>query len=132
MTPEQRRKLEQIASMILLGECPCDEHPNGYEMAIDDALYTATQAVQTVRTVLDMPSHGPTERERDLAELLSGQHVTANNNDGMLGYARLVLATDTPVERAVAYLSDTATPQSASGRLLLRAAERALRAAGDL
>lgn len=47
-------------------------------------------------------------------------------------YARLVLATDTPVDRAVAYLVDTGSPESASGRLLLRAAERALRGSGDL
>jgi len=47
-------------------------------------------------------------------------------------YAALVLATGTPLDRAVAYLEDTGSPGHATGRLLLRAAERALRAAGDL
>ena len=48
-------------------------------------------------------------------------------------YALLVLATDTEYERAVVYLKDCGgSPAHAKGRLLLRAAERALRAAGDL
>jgi hypothetical protein len=46
-------------------------------------------------------------------------------------YALLVLVTDTPRERAVTYLEDTGDPRAATGRLLLRAAERALRKYGD-
>ncbi len=46
-------------------------------------------------------------------------------------YALLVLATETPIDRAIAYLKDTGSPESATGRLLLRAAERALRESGD-
>lgn len=47
-------------------------------------------------------------------------------------YALLVLATDTPIDRAITYLKDTGSPLHARGRLLLRAAERALRAAGEV
>lgn len=50
----------------------------------------------------------------------------------MYDYAALVLATDTPYDRALAYLRDTGSPKSASGRLLLRAAEKLLRQAGDV
>jgi hypothetical protein len=46
-------------------------------------------------------------------------------------YALLILVTDTPRERAVTYLEDTGSPEAATGRLLLRAAERALREDGD-
>ena len=46
-------------------------------------------------------------------------------------YALLILATETPIDRAIAYLKDTGSPESATGRLLMRAAERAFRAAGD-
>ena len=136
MTPEQRHKLEQVAIIPLEGECV--EHLVAHDcnssfdqdMSIADAREGVTTAVQTVRKVLAMPSDGPTARERDLAELLAGG--TLQLGDGMIPYARLVLATETPVERAVAYLSDTGSPESASGRLLLRAAERALRASGDV
>jgi hypothetical protein len=47
-------------------------------------------------------------------------------------YALLVLATGTPLDRAITYLKDTGSPQHARGRLLLRAAEKALREAGDI
>lgn len=46
-------------------------------------------------------------------------------------YALLVLVTNTPFDRAVAYLQDTGSPEAAEGRLLLRAAERSLRQTGD-
>ncbi len=46
-------------------------------------------------------------------------------------YALLILVTNTPFERAVAYLNDTGSPKAAEGRLLLRAAERSLREFGD-
>lgn len=46
-------------------------------------------------------------------------------------YALLVMVTMTPIERAVAYLQDTGSPEAAEGRLLLRAAERSLREYGD-
>ncbi len=46
-------------------------------------------------------------------------------------YALLILVTNTPFERAVAYLKDTGSPEAAEGRLLLRAAERSLREYGD-
>jgi hypothetical protein len=51
---------------------------------------------------------------------------------GLWAYALLVLATDTPINRAIAYVKDTGSPEHARGRLLLRAAERALRASGEL
>jgi hypothetical protein len=46
-------------------------------------------------------------------------------------YALLVLATDTPIDRAITYIKDTGSPGHARGRLLLRAAERSLRESGD-
>ncbi len=46
-------------------------------------------------------------------------------------YALLVLVTDTTGERAQTYLEDTGDPKAAAGRLLLRAAEKALREYGD-
>lgn len=50
----------------------------------------------------------------------------------LVSYALLVLATGTELDRAITYLKDTGSPEKASGRLLLRAAERALRQAGDI
>lgn len=50
------------------------------------------------------------------------------NHDALKHYARLTLVTKTPEDRATVYLRDTGSPESACGRLLLRAAERALRA----
>lgn len=50
----------------------------------------------------------------------------------LLDYALLVFATSTPIDRALTYLKDTGSPVHATGRLLLRAAERALRANGDM
>ena len=46
-------------------------------------------------------------------------------------YALLVLVTKTDKARAVTYLEDTGDPKAATGRLLLRAAERSLREYGD-
>lgn len=48
-------------------------------------------------------------------------------------YARLVVVLGHPVDRAITYLKDcNGSPEHAKGRLLLRAAERALRDAGDI
>lgn len=48
-------------------------------------------------------------------------------------YALLVEVTETPLDRAIVYLRDCdGSPEHATGRLLLRAAERVLRAAGEL
>lgn len=49
----------------------------------------------------------------------------------LLHYAHLTYITNTPLERAQTYLRDTGSPLAAEGRLLLRAAERALRKVGD-
>lgn len=46
-------------------------------------------------------------------------------------YALLAVVTETPYDRALAYLKDTGSPESARGRLLLRAAERSFREQGD-
>lgn len=52
---------------------------------------------------------------------------------GAWDYALLVEATSTPLDRAIAYLRDCGRePEQAKGRLLLRAAERALRRAGEI
>jgi hypothetical protein len=51
---------------------------------------------------------------------------------GLMDYALVAEVTDTPLDRAIVYLKDTGSPQHALGRLLLRAAERALREAGDV
>ena len=45
-------------------------------------------------------------------------------------YALLVVTTATSMGRAITYLEDCGSPEHARGRLLLRAAERALRQAG--
>ena len=47
-------------------------------------------------------------------------------------YAVVVVATATSMGRAITYLNDCLTPEHARGRLLLRAAERALRVAGSI
>lgn len=49
----------------------------------------------------------------------------------LMDYALVAEVTDTPLDRAIVYLKDTGSPKHALGRLLIRAAERALRAAGD-
>ena len=46
-------------------------------------------------------------------------------------YLLLMMVTNTPFDRGVAYLKDTGSAESATGRLILRAAERALRTSGD-
>ena len=46
-------------------------------------------------------------------------------------YLLLMMVTNTPFDRGVTYLKDTGSAEAATGRLLLRAAERALRASGD-
>ncbi len=50
---------------------------------------------------------------------------------GMYEYALLVVVTDTPIDRALAYLEDCGNPESARCRLLLRSAERCFREIGD-
>ncbi len=46
-------------------------------------------------------------------------------------YALLSVVVDVHLERALVYLKDCKTPERARGRLLLRAAERSFREAGD-
>lgn len=46
-------------------------------------------------------------------------------------YLLLMLVTKTDFDRGVRYLKDTGSAEAATGRLLLRAAERALRESGD-
>jgi hypothetical protein len=75
------------------------------------------------------------ELEREQTDLFEILRLYLPDNVGELGlwaYALLMLATDTPTDRAITYLKDTGSPQHARGRLLLRAAERALREAGDI
>lgn len=49
----------------------------------------------------------------------------------VLDYALLAVVTGIPFERALIYLKDCKTPESARGRLLLRAAERSFKETGD-
>lgn len=49
----------------------------------------------------------------------------------VLDYALLVSVTGIPFDRALTYLKDCKTPESARGRLLTRAAERSFREMGD-
>jgi hypothetical protein len=49
----------------------------------------------------------------------------------VLDYALLVVVTAVPFGRALVYLKDCKTPESARGRLLMRAAERTFREMGD-
>lgn len=52
---------------------------------------------------------------------------------GLWDYALLVEATGMPFDRAIVYLRDCdGSPEHATGRLLLRAAERALHRAGEI
>ena len=66
--------------------------------------------------------------KRELREALPRMR----NSEDLEAYALLLVATCTPMDRAVMYLQDCRTPDLAAGRLLLRAAERALRHAGGL
>ncbi len=72
MTPEQRHKLQIIASMLRDGECEdhigqsyevCPLRPHnfnlGYEMSIDDAFDTASAAIRLVREVLKLEDEEP-------------------------------------------------------------------------
>lgn len=59
------------------------------------------------------------------------QQVPTDHLHWYYHYALLVLVTETPFKRAVAYLRDTGSVGAAEGRLLLRAAERSLREYGD-
>jgi hypothetical protein len=49
----------------------------------------------------------------------------------VLDYALLAVVTGVPFDRALVYLRDCKTPESARGRLLMRAAEHSLREMGD-
>ena len=49
----------------------------------------------------------------------------------VLEYAMLTVMTGIPFDRALVYLKDCKTPESAKGRLLLRAAERLFKEMGD-
>jgi len=50
----------------------------------------------------------------------------------VLEYALLAVATGVPFDRALVYLKDCKTPESARGRLLMRAAEHSFREMGDM
>lgn len=56
---------------------------------------------------------------------------TWHSRGRLLEYALLAVITDVPFERTLAYLKDCKTPESARGRLLLRAAEHSFREMGD-
>ncbi len=60
------------------------------------------------------------------------REALVDDSPALKHYVRLVLITETPVKRAVTYLRDTGRPDAAKGRLLLRAAERALRTNGEI
>mgnify|MGYP001583177894 CR=1 FL=1 len=82
-----------------------------------------------------MSEHECTDtRASDLVGVLLAAALGLPNCDytELWEYARLVIATDHDVDRAIVYLKDTRSPVHAKGRLLLRAAERALRTAGDI
>lgn len=49
----------------------------------------------------------------------------------VLDYALLAVVTGIPYDRALVYLKDCKTPESARGRLLLRAAERSFKEMGE-
>lgn len=49
----------------------------------------------------------------------------------VLDYAFLAAVTGVPFDRVLTYLRDCKTPESARGRLLMRAAERVLREMGE-
>lgn len=70
----------------------------------------------------------------DLAVLLAeATQLEAVDYKPLWEYALLVIALGHEVDRAIVYLKDCdGSPEHAKGRLLLRAAERALREAGDI
>ena len=71
-------------------------------------------------------------QQNNMVVLLAERTDTLKVGPSHYDYARLVLATNTPLDNAAAYLKDTGSPEAATGRLLLRAAERALRKSGDM
>lgn len=56
---------------------------------------------------------------------------TLHSQHRLQEYALLTVVTNTPRERALTYLKDCKTPESAQGRLLMRAAERSFREVGE-
>jgi len=71
-------------------------------------------------------------QQSNLVVLLADRLHMLTVEPTLYDYAALVLATGTPFDRARTYLQDTGSPESATGRLLLRAAEKSLRKAGDI
>ncbi len=68
-------------------------------------------------------------RARSIARALAER--TPHEIEDVQHYAWLAVMTDTPVAAALDILGECGTVMSATGRLLLEAAERAFRASGD-
>lgn len=66
---------------------------------------------------------------RPLAKELAKR--TRHSAARVLDYALLAVVTGVPFDRALVYLRDCKTPESARGRLLMRAAEHSFREMGD-
>lgn len=82
-----------------------------------------------------MSEHECTDTEATNLGVLLAQvmGLTFVEYDLLWEYARLVVVLGHEVDRAIVYLKDCdGSPEHAKGRLLLRAAERALREAGDI